>query len=601
MEEIQKNLKETLLLGNEAVVRGALEAGLSFATTYPGTPTSEIGDILAKISPEAGIYFEYSTNEKVALEAAAGAGFSGLPSLVSMKHYGLNVALDSLLPLVYLEAPFVVVIGDDPGCFSSIQTEQDSRWFSFLGSIPFLEPADAQEAKDMTKYAFLLAKKYKIPVLLRLTTRICHTRSLVKFSKTIPAQKKGKFIKFFYEATSQATVNRHKILIKKIEKIKKESEKTSFNHVFKAKSSLGIITSGVSFYYIQEALKELGIKANILKIGMSFPFPEKMVSKFIKNLEQIFVAEEIDPILEKEIERIAKKINPSLKIYGKNLLPSFGEMKPEYVLIALSKILKKDLPQDLVVQKKFFKNLKIEKRFPTLCSGCPHRATFFAIKKIIRGKTIFGGDIGCYLLGSLQPFKLANFIVSMGAGIGVSHGISKSTGEKPVIFIGDSTFFHAGIPALINLVWHQANVLLVILDNSITAMTGHQPNPGEIIKIEEIIKACGVKILETTNVYNFNQTLEKIKKIYQEKGVCVLIAKGECRLLKIRKMAREGVSWPKFEIFEQNQRLEELKNFSCPAIRKKEGKYYIEENLCWGCSVCQQIFPKNIRIKNEKR
>ncbi len=598
MELIRKDLPKALLLGNEAIVRGALESGLSFATTYPGTPASEIGDTISKIAQELGIYFEYSSNEKVALEAAGGAGFCGLKSLVAMKHYGLNVALDSLLPLVYLESPFVIVAADDPGCFSSVQTEQDSRWFSKIGFLPTLEPADSAEAKEMTKFAFFLAEKYKIPVLIRMTTRVCHSRSTVKFSKIIPSRKKGKFLKFPYQATATDTVNRHKKLLKKIEKIKKESEKTKFNYFLKNKSNLGVISSGVCFLYVKEAIKELKIKASIFKIGMSFPFPEKRISQFIKNLDQVLIVEEVEPIIENEVERIAKRINPSLKIYGKNLLPKYGEIKPEDVLFALAKISKNiQTIINLEEQQRLLRGIKIEKRFPTFCPGCPHRATFFTIKKVLGEKVVFGGDIGCYLLGSLPPFKMSDFIVAMGAGIGVSYGISKATDEKPVIFIGDSTFFHAGLPALINLVWHDGNVLVIILDNKITAMTGGQPHPGEVIKIEDLMKACGVKSYEITNVYNLKETSEKIKKLYSQKGVSVLIAQGECRLLKIRKLARQGVVWPRFEIIKQSPKLEELKNFSCPAIRKKKGKYLIDENLCWGCGFCQQLFPENIKIK----
>ncbi|MGC9049018.1 MAG: indolepyruvate ferredoxin oxidoreductase subunit alpha, partial [Patescibacteria group bacterium] len=253
LELPNSKIKKALLLGNEAVVRGALEAGLSFATTYPGTPASEIGDTLAKIAKEAGFYFEYSTNEKIALEAAAGAAFSGLPAMVSMKHYGLNVALDSLLPLVYLECPLVLVVADDPGSWSSIQSEQDSRWFSRLGQIPTLEPADAQEAKEMTKFAFELAKKYKMPIMVRLTTRVCHTRSLVKFGKIILPKKVGKFVKKKFAVGAGVTLTRHQKLIEKIKIIQKEIvEKTELNFTSTGKGKLGIVTSGISFYYVKE-------------------------------------------------------------------------------------------------------------------------------------------------------------------------------------------------------------------------------------------------------------------------------------------------------------------------------------------------------------
>ncbi|MGC9049019.1 MAG: thiamine pyrophosphate-dependent enzyme, partial [Patescibacteria group bacterium] len=365
-------------------------------------------------------------------------------------------------------------------------------------------------------------------------------------------------------------------------------------------------------------LEEFNLDLPILKIGLSYPLPEEKIKKFIKKLESILVVEEIDPILENEIAKIVKGANSNLKIYGKNLLPPVGEMKPEYVLIALSKILKRQLPADLISHQKIFDKIKIAKRLPVFCPGCPHRATFWAVKQALgnllynqpesMSEVVFGGDIGCYLLGALPPYNLADYIVAMGAGIGISHGVSKATVGKPVVFIGDSTFFHAGIPALINLVYNKSDILLIILDNRITAMTGHQPHPGvgvtgqgeetKILKIEDIVQSCQVDKLEIINVYNLKESIIKIKEAYQTKGVSVVVAKGECRLLSVRKMARQGIRTPKFEIVEQSPDLEILKNFSCPAIRKTEkGKYYIEKNICWGCSVCSQIFPQAIKIK----
>jgi indolepyruvate ferredoxin oxidoreductase alpha subunit len=606
MNLLQKEGKKLLLLGNEAVVRGALEAGLKFATTYPGTPASEIGDTLAKIAKDSNIYFEYSSNEKIALEAAAGAAFCGLKAMVSMKHYGLNVALDSLLPLIYLECPLVLVVADDPGCWSSIQTEQDSRWISYLGKIPTLEPSDSQEVYEMTKFAFKLAFKYKIPVLIRLTTRVSHTRSLVKTGRLIFSKEKLEFVKKKFSIGRELTINRHKDLLKKIEKIKNEiSEKTKFNFSLKRKSDLGIIVSGVSYYYLLEILKELNLNLPILKIGLSYPLPERKIKNFLKNLSKVLIIEEIDPIIEKGVKEIANK---EIKIFGKDLIPQFGEVKPENILFALKKL----IPKIKIELNKF--EILVEKRFPNLCPGCPHRATYWSVKqalkelKIKEEEVVFGGDIGCYLLYALPPYNLADYIVAMGAGMGISHGISKVTLKKPIIFIGDSTFFHAGLPALANLVYNKADVLLIILDNKTTAMTGHQPHPGtsqtgmgeetKNLKIEEIVKSFQVDKLEVINVYNLNDSILKIKEAYQVRGVSVIVAKGECRLLTVRKMARAGIRIPKFEIVKQSENLEILKDFNCPAISKnKEGKYIIDENLCWGCGFCTQILKDYIQPK----
>ncbi len=613
-ELINPTIKKAMLLGDEAVIRGALEAGLSFASNYPGTPASEIGDTLAKIAKEAGLYFEYSSNEKVALEAAAGAAFSGLPAMVAMKHYGLNVALDSLLPLVYLECPLVVIVGDDPGSLSSIQAEQDSRWISRLGWIPTLEPADSDEAKEMAKFAFKLAWKYKIPVLVRLTTRVCHTRSLVKCNKIVPPKKRGKFVKDPKRSAlgSGPTIARHRLLLKKIEKIRKEiSEKTAINYgSVLSGCGFGVIASGVTFYYVNEALSKLNLKLPVFKVGFSFPFPQEKIKKFIKNLESVLIVEELDPIMEQEVKLFAKDVNSKLKIYGKDLLPQVGELKPEHVIAAICKILKKPLPKELVEHQKIFSQLKIEERPPALCPGCPHRATFWSVKKAVGENIVFGGDIGCYLLGALSPISMSDFNAAMGAGTGISHGIAKATKSKPVVFIGDSTFFHAGIPALINLVYNKSNILLVILDNRITAMTGHQPNPGvgvtgmgeeaKSLKIEDIVRACQVDRLEVTNAYNLRDSLPKFKELYQTPGVSVAVVKGDCRLLTIRKMARARMAIPKFEIIKQAPELENLKEFGCPAIRKDEkGRYFIDQVLCWGCSFCSQIFPENIKVKKQ--
>lgn len=495
-----------------------------------------------------------------------------------------------------------------------------------MGWIPTLEPKDAQESLEMTKFAFKLAWKYKIPVLIRLTTRVCHGRSLVKFGKIIPPKKQGKFIKKpeRFGVNSWQVIARHRLLLKKIEKIKKEiSEKTEFNYAsnLSSKNKLGIIASGVSFCYAQEALQELNLELPIFKVGLSFPFPAEKFKKFIKNLNELLVVEELDPIMEQEAARTAKDVNPKLKIYGKNLLPQVGEIKPEDVIAALRKILKKPLPKELVERQKLFNQLKIEERPPTLCPGCPHRATFWLVKKAIGelahrsrgegGDVVFGGDIGCYLLGALPPVSLSDFNVAMGAGTGISHGVAKATKQKPIIFIGDSTFFHAGMPALVNLVYNKSNVLLLVLDNRITAMTGHQPNPGvgltgmgeetKTLKVEDIARAYQADRVEIINAYNFQDSVAKLKDLYQSPGVSVAVVRGDCRLMTVRKLARGGIAIPKFEIIKQSPELQNLKEFGCPAIRKDEkGRYFIDQALCWGCGFCPQLFPENIKIVSQK-
>jgi indolepyruvate ferredoxin oxidoreductase, alpha subunit len=612
MQINNSKIKQALFSGNEAIVRGALEAGANFAATYPGTPATEIGDIFAKISKESGFYFEYSVNEKVALEAAAGAAFSGLKSIVSMKHYGLNVALDSLLPLIYLECPLVVVISDDPGSWSSIQAEQDSRWFSRLGHLPTLEPADAQEALEMTKFAFDFVQKYKTPILIRLTTRVCHSRSLVKCNPILIENKIGKYVKKEFSVGTAATLARHKNLFLKTKKLQEDFNKDSLFNLIKngRDRRLGIITSGVSFCYIQEILQRLDLDLPVLKIGFTYPIFKDKYKEFFDQVDEILVIEELNPVLEREVRRLLQEFCLIKKVYGKDLLSGVGELKPENVLQAISAILKISLPKDLLDQQKDFAKLSIASRSPILCAGCPHRATLWMIKKVVGDRIVFGGDIGCYLIGALPPFNLADYIVSMGAGMGISHGVAKATGQKPVIFIGDGTFFHAGIPALINMVYNQSDVMVVILDNRITAMTGHQPNPGvgltgqgeitKALKIEEMVKACEVDGLEIISAFNVKESLEKIKKAYAVKGVSVIVAKGECRLLTVRKLMQKNINIPKFSIEQDNEFLE-FDNFKCPAIRRNENnKYYIDQNICWGCSVCGQIYSDKIKPSFKK-
>jgi len=595
---------KALMFGNEAIVRGALEAGVGFSASYPGTPASEIGDVFSKVAKENSIYFEWSVNEKTALEAAAGAAFSGVKSIVSFKHYGLNVALDSLLPLTYLECPLVVVIADDPGSWSSIQTEQDSRWFALQGKIPMFEPSDAAEAKAMTIKAFEIAWKFKIPVIIRMTTRVSYSKSSVTVGAIPKTMATANFRRGF-ETGSCVTIARHRKLLDKIEKIKSLVEKSEFNFADSGKGGIGIVTSGVSYLYAKEALNELSVSMPILKLGFTWPFPCGTLNSFAKNLKEVVVVEELEPFLEDEVRE-----NVHLKVYGKDIFPEYGEIKPEEVIIGLSKVLNRQIPKNMRENIKTFSPEKVPARTPLWCAGCPHRSTFYAVKKVIGTDRVFGGDIGCYLLGAYKPYAMYDFIISMGASIGVSHGISKVTGKKPVVFIGDSTFFHAGIPALINMVYNKSDALIIVLDNRITAMTGHQPNPGmgltgmgevtKSIAIEDIAAACKADFVKTTNVWNFKQLCKDVRESYEKKGVSVLVAKGECRLLTIRKLARAGKSFPRFEIDFQNSKLDELQEFSCPAIGKSSGKWSIDRRLCWGCSVCMQLFPDCIRVRNEK-
>jgi indolepyruvate ferredoxin oxidoreductase alpha subunit len=613
MRILEEKGKKVILLGNEAIVRGALEAGVKFATTYPGTPASEIGDTFSQIAKQLGIYFEYSTNEKVALEAAAGASFSGLKSIVSFKNFGLNVASDSFFPVAYfdLNASLVIVVADDPNCFSSAQSEQDSRHYAFLAHVPMIEPSSPQECKDFTKIAFEISEKFKIPVLIRLTTRVSHTRGVVLLGEIEKKEVKGYFKKDEkYFNLAPKIIELHKKLLEKMEKIKEFSEKTEINFIVeeKARSSLGIITSGISFNYVLDALEDLKVKVPVLKLSFTNPLPEKKIGSFLKRFKKVLVVEELDDILEEKIKAIAKDSNPKVKVYGKDLIPKAGELSQELILLAIAKILGKNSNKIEEISKKY-KQIEMARRFPVMCPGCPHRATFYAVKKVAKD-AVFGGDIGCYMLGILPPLNTLDFIVSMGAGEGIVHGIKKATNQKAIAFIGDSTFFHAGIPALINMVFNKSNPLIIILDNGVTAMTGHQPHPGsgrtgigeetKKIDLENLVKACGVENVKVVDPFNLKEMEESVKEFLEKDSVSVIIARRYCQLLAVRDKKKEGIKIPKFEI--SREKCTKcgicLNEFACPAIKKEGGDFVIDEELCTGCAVCFQVCPyRAIRVK----
>lgn len=612
-----KSGQKLLLMGNEAIVRGALEAGIGLASTYPGTPASEIGDTFAVLAKDAGIYFEYSTNEKVAAEVAAAAAFAGVRSLVSFKHFGLNVASDSVFPLAYhgVRGGMLIVFSDDPQCWSSGQSEQDSRYYARMAHMPMLEPSDSQECLEFTKKGFELSEKLGIPVIIRLTTRVAHTRGIVKLGDI----KKGKTIGDFPEAYREQSKWRnmppkilsvHNELNEKLAKLASTHGK-SFTRVIRKKSKnggpagarFGIITSGISFEYVMGALNVFGMNVPVLKLGMTWPVPDKEIASFIKPLKEVLIIEELEAVLENEVRRVAKGASLKLLVRGKDLLASHGEFRAETLLLAICSITGKRM-QELERHRKKLARVVTPPRQPVFCPGCPHRSTFYAVKRACPKGTIFGGDIGCYVLGMYAPYEAQDFMLSMGAGQGVCHGFSKSTKASIVSFMGDGTFFHAGFPGLVNSVFNRSSQLVVILDNRITAMTGHQPNAGsgitamgektKEISIEEVVRACRVDSVAVTSAFNVSQTSKLAAEMLAKPGVNVLISKGECRLLFRRRMRRQGVALPVFEIdpSRAGEVGESLAGLACPAIHVDEkGNYYIDKDFCWGCGVCAQLAP----------
>ncbi|MFH0739495.1 MAG: indolepyruvate ferredoxin oxidoreductase subunit alpha, partial [bacterium] len=483
IQDLLKPSGKAILLGNEAIIRGALEAGLQFVATYPGTPASEIGNTFYKMAKDANVYFEFSTNEKVAMEAVMGASYSGLKCLVAMKNFGLNVASDSLLPFLYTgsKGPTVILAADDPECHSSAQSEENSRGFSYLGHIPTLEPSDAEECRSFTKLAFQLSEKFKIPVMIRLTTRVAHQKMPVTLG-ALP-QSKSLLAKFVRNQKRFVTMpprvlEMHQELLQKIQDIQKYAEKSVINKDSRFKiqdSRLGVITSGVAYLHSMEAMEMLGVKAPVLKLGFFYPLPEEKIKKFIKPLKKVLIVEELDPYLEKEIERIARLVNPKLQILGKNVLPEVGELNPDNTAMGIAKLFGKTYNPKVIYPTKKLKHL------PRFCTGwptCPYWKLYAAVKQAAPEGTVFGGDIGCYMIAALPPHSLYDYLISMGSGVGIGHGVKKATKQKVIAFIGDGTFLHSGIPGLMNSVYNKSGLLLIILDNSITAMTGHQVNPS---------------------------------------------------------------------------------------------------------------------------
>ncbi|MBN1677359.1 MAG: indolepyruvate ferredoxin oxidoreductase subunit alpha [Candidatus Thermoplasmatota archaeon] len=596
---------KVLLLGNEAIARGALEAGVAVATTYPGTPASEIGDALARVAKDAGIYFEYSTNEMVAAEFAMGAAASGVRAMVSMKHVGLNVAADALMTFAYTgtRGGFVLVTADDPSCHSS-QNEQDNRYYALLGGIPLLEPSNPQECYEMTKEAFEISERLELPVIVRTTTRISHVRGPVTVDRIVEGVKKKEFVKDparFVTVPAVARV-RHKVLLDRLREAEELSEESTLNRTERLGTggSVGIITSSAAFNYAMDAAVELGLSADILKLGFSHPAPKNKISQFVRDHERIVIVEELEPILENTVRAIAQHSSLQAKVIGKadDAFPRLHEFDQAIVARGLRAALSmaseavEETPTELQ---------ELPERPPVLCAGCPHSATYFAVNKATNKKALFASDIGCYTLGMSPPYSAADFLVCMGSSVGSAGGLAK-VNDKPVIaFIGDSTFFHAGIPGLINAVHNGHRFLLMILDNRTTAMTGHQPHPGSdkgptccditAVSIENVVKGCGVKWLKVVDPYDVKTTVEAVKEALEQPEVSVIIARRECALIAARD-AKGAITKKHYIDQEACKKCRTcVDKFQCPAISSIDKVQTIDEALCAGCGVCAQVCP----------
>jgi len=598
--------QKMLLLGNEAIARGAIEAGVAFTSTYPGTPSSEISYNFFRMSKESDLYFEYSTNEKVALEVAAAAATAGVRGRCEWRLAGGNGGADALMTLAYtgVNAGMVLLTADDPFMFSS-QNEQDNRYYGKLSGLPVLEPSSVEEAKAMMPYAFDLSEKLGEPVIFRTTTRINHSNAIVELGNMVPRKTKGEFRKdpFSYVCVPAVSRKLHVKLLANIEKAETLSDSSPYNFI-EGSGDLGVICNGVSYSYVSDAISDLGAegKVKILKIGFSNPMPAGMIKKFVSECKKVLVVEEGEPFMEEAVKAFAQEAGLTIRIAGKakDLFSRLYEYDPAMVRKTVAEYF--GFAYDAPALLDTSNTPEVPNRPPNLCAGCSHRSTFYAVKKATEGmKVMIPSDIGCYTLGFLPPLSMADYVLCMGASTSTSCGFSKVTDNKVIAFVGDSTFFHSGMSGLINAVFNNHDFTLIILDNRVTAMTGHQPNPGVDMKelglegygqidIENVVKALGVKHVSVIKPYNVKKSIEAIKEAVAFKGVSVIIAKEKC-ILYAKNLKQ--VKGNKFQVSDKCKNHREcLNNFACPAFYLDGDRVKIDENLCTGCAVCAQLCPE---------
>lgn len=598
---------QIMLLGNEAIARGAVEAGVAFATTYPGTPSSEISLNLFQMSQETDLYFEYSPNEKVALEVAAAAANSGLRTFCMMKHVGLNVAADPLMTLAYVGVTggMVILSADDPAMFSS-QNEQDNRYYAKFGNLPMLEPSSVPEAKEMIKYAFDLSEQLLQPVLMRTTTRINHSNAFVTFGDIKQRNTKGRFERDPHRCVTVPAVSRglHVKVLEKMAKAKDISETCDFN-ILEGTGKLGIVANGVSYHYAQDAVTDLGLTDNaaLLRLGFSNPMPEKKIKTFLKGCDKVLVIEEGEPFMEEAIKAFAQEEGITIPINGKSkdLFSRLYEYDPAMVRQNTAQYFGIDYTPAQKVDTSDVPEIPM--RPPNLCSGCSHRATFYEVQQAAKGMDIVcPNDIGCYTLGFLPPLSTGDFVICMGSSVSSACGFGQATDQKVISFIGDSTFFHSGITGLVNAVFNNHNFTLVILENDTTAMTGHQPHPGVDmgrlglsgygrINIENLVKALGVEHVSIIKPFKVKKSIDTIKEALAYKGVSVIISQEPCALYA------KSLKLLKPRAFKVTDRCKDHKDcittIACPSFYLEDGKVNIDADTCVGCAVCAQICPEN--------
>ena len=585
------------VMGNGAIALGALSAGVRLVAGYPGTPSSEIIETVSKV-PHEGVHLEWSVNEKAALEVAAAAAYSGARAMVTMKQMGLNVASDPLMSVAYIgvKGGLVIVSADDPGPISS-QTEQDTRRFADFCRIPVFDPSSPEEAYEMIREAFEYSEKYSTPVLFRPTTRVCHAYASIE---TPDAFTPGAYDGFERDPSRWVIFPRlsylnHGKIEKRNEEIGKDFSSFRFNTVEGKETGKAVIASGVSYTYVKECLKGRD-DIRLIRVATAFPFPEEFILKALNGVEEVLCMEELSPYIEEQTLKTAGKHHLPLRVSGKldGSVPHNGENSVELCSGILDRFLGIRTGRE---QTDLSDAPALPVRPPVLCAGCPHRASFYAVKQAMKGKkAVFCGDIGCYTLGNAMPLDMVDTCLCMGAGITMAQGLSHMNPDTVCFaFVGDSTFFASGMTGVVNAVYNEADIILCVLDNSTTAMTGHQPHPGtgrnmmgnvvEKVSIEKVLEGIGVKKVLTVDPLNLEESVRAVRECAGEKGVCAIVFRSPCVALtkpegKCAIDAGKCVNCKKC-----------IREIGCPALIVSDGQVTVDRNLCTGCGLCGCVCP----------
>ena len=611
---VREGPARAFMLCNEAIVRGAIEADVKVVSAYPGSPTTEVLDTLSAVAPGFDYRMEISANEKVALETCAGASMAGLRTITSMKSVGLNVASDAFYSLSYtgIKGGMVLVVADDPQAHSS-QTEQDGRTFGPSAYVPMLEPSNPAEAKRMVKAAFEISERYGVPVLLRTTTRVNHQSGIVDlgklerkpFAKVRWDHPPGRFVTVADSARTFKLA-----MLERTTRLEAEFDGSDLNLVEDTGSDTGIVTSGAGYNYSVDACRELGIEPSMLKLGTTYPLPKKLIGDFLKKLKTVIIVEELSPYLELHVTAIAKDANPSVRVVGKwtgHFSEAF-EYNTNIVVEGIAKALGTKPPVDYKAVMDKAKELKegLADRWPTFCPGCPHRASLHALRQALKGvKHVVATDIGCYSMSFLEPINYGDTLLCMGACTGVAAGLQYAVEEKVVAIVGDSTFYHAGLPGLVNAIHHGDDFTLLILDNEVTAMTGQQPNPGsdanaggraaKPMVIENVLRGFGLEDITIVDPYDVKNAVGPMKDALARKGPNVIISRRACALHADRLKRKRGEKISSNDVSKEacKKPYTCIREFYCPAlsIDDDDRKSVISKELCDKCDVCAKLCP----------